>query len=249
MIQKKLIHIFMLILILMPMTTQATDVFDRFNDGNAAYSVGDYDTAITIYNDLLKQDGNGVGLLYNLANSYAQKGQVGLAILNYERALRINASDSDVIGNLAKVRKDSGLFTEEPDKVNQILSMLSIDSWTIAAFVCLLCMVILLSVRLKYKSSKRSYIGSWVSVTLVMILSVTAVVYNYQTYNPLVVIAEDVKLQVSPFEGASSSGAIVQGRMLFPIKNHGDYTYVTDRAGRKGWLRSDLVEAVYGQSS
>ena len=249
MILKKLIHISMLILIFLPMTTLAADVAERFNAGNAAYSVGDYDTAISIYEDLLKHEGNGAGLLYNLANSYAQKGQVGLAILNYERALRINASDPDIIGNLAKVRKDSGLFTEEPDKIAQILLKLSIDSWTIAAFGCLLFMVILLSVRLKYKSSKRSYIGSWVSVTLVLILSVTAVGYNYQTYNPLVVIAEDAKLQVSPFEGASSSGAVVQGRMLFPIKSHGDYTYVTDRVGRKGWLRSDFVEAVCGQSS
>jgi len=106
-----------LFLAFFPLVLQAGDVEIRFESGNAAYSIGEYDKAIEIYRDIIADEGSGAGLLYNLANSYAKKGQVGLAILNYERALKLSPSDPNTLGNLAKVRKDKGLFIQEAGKV------------------------------------------------------------------------------------------------------------------------------------
>ena len=241
---KTIYVLILLFLVLIPMEVLAGDLNERFDTGNAAYSVGDYDKAISIYQGLLEQEGNSSGLLYNLGNSYAQKGEVGLAILQYERALRIDPSDSDIIGNLGKVRKDSGIFTEEPGKITRLFAIFSIDGWTILGFSTLVFMAVLLAIRFKYKPSPRSYIGSWICAMLLLLVSITGAVEGYQNYNPLVVIGSDAKLQISPFDGASSSGAVEQGRLFFSIKAHGDYTYVTDRAGRKGWLKNDSVAAV-----
>ena len=223
---------------------QAVELETRFNAGNVAYSRGEYDKAIEIYEKIVAEEGSGAGLLYNLANSYARKGQVGLAILNYERALKIHPADADILGNLSKVRKDSGLFTEEPEKVEQFFQVLSIDGWTIGAFACLLLLAILLAARLKYRVLPKSLILAGYSALFLAIVCVSATIYSYQSYNPLVVIADDVKLQVSPFEGATSTGAVEEGRLLFPVKQHGDYTYVADKSGRKGWLQNSVVEAV-----
>ena len=122
------------LVLLLPVWLQAGELQTRFDAGNAAYSRGEYDKAIEIYKNIIVEEGSGAGLLYNLANSYAQKGQVGLAILNYERALKLRPADADILGNLAKVRKDSGLFTEEPGKLEQFFRVFSIDGWTIVAF-------------------------------------------------------------------------------------------------------------------
>jgi len=233
-----------LFLSLSPLVLQAEDVESLFESGNAAYSVGEYDKAIGIYKEIIAHEGSGLGLLYNLANSYAQKGQIGLAILNYERALKLSPSDPDIRGNLAKVRKDKGLFTKEPGKVARLFSTLSLDGWSTVAFGCLLFVVILLLIRLRYKSSTRTFALSTVSAVVLCMLSVAGTYYGYRSYNPLVVIANDIKLQVSPFEGATSTGTVVEGRLLFPVKQHGEYTYVTDRSGRKGWIKAEAVEAV-----
>lgn len=231
-------------LVLFPLLLQAEDVESRFESGNVAYSVGEYDKAIEIYKEIIASEGNGSGLLYNLANSYAQKGLLGLAILNYERALKLSPSDADILGNLAKVRKDKGLFAKEPGKVARLFSTLSIDGWSTVALGCLLFVVVLLLIRLRYKSSKRTFALSTVSAVVLCMLSVAGTYYCYRSYNPLVVIASDIKLQVSPFEGATSTGTVVEGRLLFPVKQHGEYTYVTDRSGRKGWVKAEVVEAV-----
>lgn len=243
-LQKSIGGVLFFLALLLPVWLPAGELETFFTAGNAAYSQGEYDKAIEIYNNILAEEGNGAGLLYNLANSYAQKGRVGLAILNYERALKILPADADILGNLAKVRKDSGLFTEKPGKVEQFFSLLSIDGWTIGAFACLLLLAILLAARFKHRVFPRSLIVTGYSALFLLLLSVSATLYSYQTYNPLVVIADDVKLQVSPFEGATSTGAIEEGRLLFPVKQHGDYTYVADRSGRKGWLQNSAVEAV-----
>ena len=227
-----------------PFAVQAGDVESTFESGNAAYSVGEYDKAIEIYSEIIASEGSGAGVLYNLANSYAQKGQAGLAILNYERALKLSPSDPNILGNLAKVRKDKGLFTQEEGKVARFVSKLSTDTWAIVGLGCLLFVAVLLFVRLRYKPSRRALTLSAVSAVLLLMLSVFGAGYGYQSYNPLVVIASDIKLQISPFEGASSTGAIEEGRLLFPVKQHGEYTYVTDRSGRKGWVKGEAVEAV-----
>ena len=233
-----------LFLSLSPLVLQAGDVESRFESANAAYSLGEYDKAIKIYKDIIEHEGSGSGLMYNLANSYAQKGQIGLAILNYERALKLSPSDPDILGNLAKVRKDKGLFAEEPGKVALLFSTLSIDGWSTVAACCLVFVAVLLLIRLRYKSSTRAFAVSTVSVVSLFLLSVAGTYYGYRSYNPLVVIASDIKLQVSPFEGATSTGAVVEGRLLFPVKQHGEYSYVTDRSGRKGWIKAEAVEAV-----
>lgn len=242
---RNLLGIYALLLVLSsPLFLHAGELETSFDAGNAAYSTGDYAKAIETYETILSQEGKGSGLLYNLANSYAQKGEFGLAVLNYERALKLRPTDPDILGNLAKVRKDRGLFIEEPRAVERFFSILSIDGWTWGAFAGLLILVIVLSLRFKCKGRLKSFPIVGCSAACLLTLGVIGTVYRYQTYNPQVVIAGDVKLQISPFEGATAIGAIEEGRLLFSVKQHGDYTYVRDRAGRKGWLKNESVEAV-----
>ena len=50
---------------------------------------------------VLARDGASTELYYNLGNAYSQAGKPGLAVLNYERALRLDPSNSDARNNLA----------------------------------------------------------------------------------------------------------------------------------------------------
>ncbi|MCK5068917.1 MAG: tetratricopeptide repeat protein, partial [Desulfocapsa sp.] len=99
---------------------------DQFQDAVLSYSQGDYQTAIKSFESLLK-DEISAPLFYNLANSYAQSSQSGRAILNYERALRLNPSDSDIRGNLELLRRDQGLFQEEQSITQRFVSFLGLN--------------------------------------------------------------------------------------------------------------------------
>jgi tetratricopeptide (TPR) repeat protein len=215
----------------------------QFQEASAAYSRGEYQTAIQKF-EALTREGMSAPLLYNLANSYAQDGQSGRAILNYERALRLNSGDSDTIGNLELVRKEKGIFQKEHSFSQRFVHLLGLNQWTgLAAFAFLGFAVVFLlppSVRLK----RASRYGLAVACVFVTILAAIGANGQYQHWHDGVVVADDARLRVSPFESAASIGTIQEGRLLRPGKSHNNYVLVEDETGRSGWLAVDAFESI-----
>ena len=67
---------------------------------DSAYSADDFSRAAELYRQVIETEGTSPQLLYNLGNCYYRLGQPGKAILNYERALRMDPTYSDARTNL-----------------------------------------------------------------------------------------------------------------------------------------------------
>ncbi len=216
---------------------------ERFREAAQAYSRGDYAAAVQQFEALVK-DGVSAPLLYNLANSYAQAGQSGKAILNYERALRLAPGDSDVHGNLELVRKESGLFQEEQTFWQRLVDLLGLNQWTgLAAIAFFLSSTVLLlpSFPALKKSSRYGTAAVFFLLTAVAIMGAVG---QYQHWHDGVVVKGDARLQVSPFASAASIGTIQEGRLVRPGKAHGNFFLVTDETGRSGWLEAEAFESI-----
>ena len=72
--------------------------------GNQAYQEGEYATAIEAYESVLEAGFVSAGLEYNLGNAYFKSGELGRAILHWERALVLSPGDADVRANLELAR-------------------------------------------------------------------------------------------------------------------------------------------------
>ncbi len=72
--------------------------------GNALYESGDYSGAVAEYEKVLRYGMRNGAVHYNLANAWFKLHRPGPAILNYERALRLDPGDVDAARNLAYVR-------------------------------------------------------------------------------------------------------------------------------------------------
>ena len=70
-----------------------------FDIANAAYADGRYAEAATLYQTLIDEQPNAT-LYYNLGNAQFKQGELAQAILNYERALRLNPNHKDAQYNL-----------------------------------------------------------------------------------------------------------------------------------------------------
>jgi tetratricopeptide (TPR) repeat protein len=215
-----------------------------FQEGNEAYSRGDYAQAILKYQQITETAGYSPAVLYNLANSYALSGKMGRAVLNYERALRLSPSDSDISGNLELVKKENGLFPKESSGAERFFRLLSLNQWTALIVVSLIVLTSFLLATMKYRFSRQLNVGVGTSCFLLLCLATAGTLFRYQYFNPSVVISPDVKLFISPFESSASIGALQEGRLVYPQKIHGDFSYVTDETDRKGWIPSSLIESV-----
>lgn len=152
--------ILLTILLLSATAVLAGKVEDNlFQEANEAYSRGDYDQAISKYLKITETAGYSTSVLYNLANSFAQNGQTGRAILNYERALRLSPSDSDISGNLQLVKKENGLFPKESSRVERFFQLLSLNQWTSLIVLALVLVTTYLLATMKYQFSRQLNIG------------------------------------------------------------------------------------------
>ncbi|HEX5131009.1 MAG TPA: tetratricopeptide repeat protein [Candidatus Krumholzibacteria bacterium] len=92
------------------------DLSGAFARGNAAYEAGDYDTALQEYGTVAAAGVVNADLFYNLGNACYEAGQLGRAVVWYERARRIRPRDGDIAANLELTRtmlRDKQLVVNE----------------------------------------------------------------------------------------------------------------------------------------
>ena len=78
-------------LLLLPLIALASELTDR---GDQSYQTEHYSDAIALYLEAMERDGTSSDLYYNLGNAYYRSGQIADAILSYERALRLDPTNS-----------------------------------------------------------------------------------------------------------------------------------------------------------
>jgi len=207
-----------------------------FAKGNQAYSSGDYATAIASYQAITRVAGYSPAVLYNLANSFAQSGNTGMAVLHYERALRLSPGDPDINGNLELLRKERGLFARHAPGVERLLNLFTLRQYAMLflATLTLYTFFSLLSLFLKPSTRLRRSVA--ILAGLLIITAITGVAGHSRKFNPAVVVISDARLLLSPFPASASVGAIQEGRLVYPEKSHDGFSFLTDETGRKGWL-------------
>ena len=98
------------------------DPTEAFTDGNTAYQAGKYEEAIQLYERLVSEGWQSADLLYNLGNAYYKNQNLGLAILNFERALLLSPFNQDINHNLELA------YQKQIDEIN-VLPPFFVSKW------------------------------------------------------------------------------------------------------------------------
>jgi len=105
--------------LLLPLTAaRAQTPEDIFKRGNAAYEQGRYADAAEAYRSLLRYEVRDSIVEYNLGNAEFRVGNVGQAILHYERAHRLDPIDPDIQANLEFARSRCFDRVETPQQAS-----------------------------------------------------------------------------------------------------------------------------------
>ncbi len=88
------------LIVLLALSLQAQSPPELFADAQEAYDNGEYTRAINLYQQVLGQGMESGPVHYNLGNAYFRAGELGEAILHWEKARQLNPRDQDVQFNL-----------------------------------------------------------------------------------------------------------------------------------------------------
>ena len=188
--------------------------------------------------DLSERGGN-ASLLYNLGNRYFENGQLGRAILAYERARVIDPRSRDIRTNLELARREAAAF-DESFRMPPFF-WFSLNEWAVACLLGLFGIGLYLVGRICLHWSRRSLIGGWFLglSSLVLLLGVTALALRYPEVNRAIVVGSDVEVKLSPFAKADSRGTLKEGASVQIEREHEGWFFVGN-----GWVSGDDVERV-----
>ena len=205
------------------------------------YAEKQYAAAAEIYAKLF-QYGESSTLYYNYANALYKSNQLGLAILNYERALRLDPTNDDIKFNLEFVNKMKTDKIEPLERfflsvwMESLSRMLTSNQWAYVSIVSFIAMLIL---ALLYLLGKRV----WLRKVFTMVNAFS--VKNYIENNPeAIVLVGSVSVKSSPDDSGTEVFVIHEGTKVNVLSTLANWSEVRLADGNVGWLLSSAIEKI-----
>ena len=230
-----------------------------FSAANRLAAAGNYAEAIQVYEGLVTQEVQDSALFYNLGNAYYYQGDLGRAILNYERAAQLAPRDADIKANLAQARARAGdPFLASPAgplgsltgltqrwlNINEA-AVLTLALWFVAG-------ALLLARRFAGPSRAKESLryAALIAILLVAVLglSLGARVYAEHTLPEGIVIAPTVALSSEPGNQYATGYSLNGGTAVNILETRGDWARLAAPDDSiEGWIPLDSVETVAGR--
>lgn len=245
----------MLILGIFSSPVSAASANAEFDAANQAYGANHYAEAIKSYESITKEKGYSPSVLFNLGNAYYRNDQVGLAVLNYERALRLSPRDPDIVANLKFIREQSHLPQPAQRWWRVLLSSLTPSQWAWLAsgLFTLLCAAwvirLLRAESLKSLGVNETWIVPVWRLGLFVIgfgffVAVACGAMSVQERHEAVIVAREASLLVSPFDKSEVLTALPEGETVNAEKKYGEYVLVRYGKGKSGWVNQSQIVTV-----
>lgn len=237
------------------------------------YSHGEYAKAAEAYQAIAQVDGDSPALLFNLANSYAQTGDLGKAMLYYSRASRLDPTSKEIRNNLEyftskvedsnraelrgkkmSVAPDHPTFFQSVDRF--ICADFPRDMWAyiaVVAFILLLGQIALYLFCSDVRIRKFGFFGGICSlfVSIVCIVFAFKSASYYDSHDKAVLIAYKTELLIEPSSDAKpASNLLCQGTLFDIIAEETDVEGVATwykvrlNSDFEGWVRASDIAVI-----
>ena len=240
-------YIFVLFLSLASLLTQAATPAEMKTLADSAYAQADYEKAIKLYGKLAEQNAT-CDVCYNLGCAYYRIDDMAHSVLWFERALKLEPSNKDVLFNLEMARSKTIdkiipqhefiLFTY----FHAMTNWFSLRTWTAVALVSFILMLVLLLIFWASDSllTRKLAFSSAVLLLLVCILSNVCAVQQRkfkQTHTSGIITSPAVTVKSTPAENGNDLFVLHEGSKVEILDSSlKEWCEVTIADGKQGWI-------------
>ena len=233
---------------------RAATLEETFERGAAAYREGKFEDAARAYIAILESGVADPRVFYNLGNVYFKQGRIGPAILEYERALRLDPADQDVRDNLELARSQMRDRVPDPElqapvrMVKETIESMPPDvlSGSFLAFWWLTCLFVAGIPVVRSWMRRRLLAYGAGGLALVAALFATALVYQMQqaAEGVAIVMADRVDVRSGPGDENTVLFTVHEGTRMEVRNRMEHWTQVSLPNGLSGWVPAESVEKV-----
>lgn len=240
-----------LLLALLPL--QASAITKQNADDE--YNRGNYKQAITDYEELLG-DHKSADLYYNLGNAYYRTDNLPRAIINYERALRLDPGNRDIRWNLEVASsKTIDKITPSPEFFlvrwwKALVYLLGVDGWAMVAIGSMLLALLLALVYLfggGVGLRKTGFFGGGVFLLLFLLANVLGHEQKsaIENHRGAVVVAPTVSVRTTPDTNAQTNFVLHEGTKVdITDRQLKGWRGIKVADGRDGWVQESALEEI-----
>ncbi|HEX05434.1 MAG TPA: tetratricopeptide repeat protein [Bacteroidetes bacterium] len=225
------------------------------DEADTAYKNGNYDQAVTLYENILETGNSSGPLLYNLGNSYFKSGRLAESILMYERALKLIPHNSDVRHNLEFARDRAVDRIDPPprlfiwtwiDTLRDLLppGIVAASAWILTTLLALSFSV---TINLHRKRPRYTMRGiTWALAALVVLnMSLIGLRVMADAGQPEAIIMVDkIDVRSGPDRAAGEVFALHEGTKVGVVQQLEGWAEIRLADGRQGWVPFSSFETI-----
>lgn len=242
------------------MTSQASGI-DYITQGNTAFEQKQFKKATQMYERALR-DGESSLLRYNLGNAYYRLGDRAHAVLNYERALKLDPGNDDARFNLKFVNEKSKI--NETSGTNYFTTLisgwvghLSSNTWamiSLAMFVLMLAAIACYRIATGVALQKTGFFGAIV-LGIIALLAMASAIYMYRHTTKAhyaIVMTDKAPANKSPRDGEKEEFKLPSGTKVEIIDsisndksaNAAMWYMIETTSNKTGWMKKADLEKI-----
>ena len=222
---------------------------------DSLYRLKDYQGAAAGYEAVISHRFASADLYYNLGNCYYRTGHLGLAILNYERALRLKPTFTDASQNLQLANSHiSDRITLLPrlfvvEWYEGLVTHLSPSTWRLLvvilfAIACAAAVVIILSHRIPLRKTALALLiadGILLFLALLLLFASTA---RFNSRSQAIVIQPSIAVKSSPELQSVDKLILHEGTKVSISESLAGWHKITLADGTSGWCQQENIERI-----
>jgi len=230
--------------------TNVTEVNRLFYQGNFDYKEAKFESAIDNYTRVLNLGLESGNLYYNLGNSYFKKGELGKAILHYERALTLIPNDSDLKSNyeyvLSLLNLESAFFGNWLEKAaNKLFQDVTVNFLTIFLSFTYLLALAALRGMLIYAQDKRGIKISFLILSAVFIIAFISLNSKIAYWSKgAVVVSKEADVKFEPREVATTYFKLSEGSQVEVLDKTENWYKIKRPDGKIGWIDNRELDLI-----
>ena len=226
-----------------------------WQQASQAYIDGDFAAATQLYTLIESRGYYSARLYYNMGNAFFKAGNLGKAILYYNRALVVSPSMEDAAYNLEIAE------AQTKDKISQVPQFflnrwlerlqrtLSCTAWSVISLVFLaltlvLLLLFLLGSRLAVR--KAGFYGTIVSALFFIVTTAFALAERSDMLNRegAIVMSSAISVKSSPDSDATDLFVLHEGTKVVISSEVDGWAEITIADGKKGWTELSHLERI-----
>jgi len=224
-----------------------------FDHANTLYEQKQYDSAAQYYEKILDAGTSNSAVYFNAGNCYFRVKKTGMAILYFEKALKLTPGDADISANISFANSTIVDKLPEPPQsfVGAILSRLHtlvplhMQLWLLVALLFLLAALFVLFLRVSQNARLWIIYTSSILlfVTIGLGISVGVKIYAAENISSAIVLSPSLDAKNQP-DGNKVLFTVHEGTKFRIRKIIGDWALVSLPTGVSGWVQMSSIGVI-----